>query len=150
MADIFQEIKAALIKAFKGEFPSYAVSCEDLTKTDEPGRGNDLENWIFLDLMPAGNSTASPFHTDRRVLVDAAIHPATEKNADYLAMMPVVDALIRPVVRFGDRAITVHELEMKVVDKVLHGIFTLEFRDSWEEPEAPPFMETLEISTKPN
>ena len=64
--------------------------------------------------------------------------------------MPVVDALIRPVFHFGDRAITVHELEMKVVDKVLHSIFALEFRDSWEEPETPPFMETLELSTKPN
>ena len=39
---------------------------------------------------------------------------------------------------------------MKVVDKVLHSIFALEFRDSWEEPETPPFMETLELSTKPN
>lgn len=150
MADTFQEIKAALIKAFKGKFPAYAVSCEDITKTDETGRGNDLEDWIFLDLTPAGNSTASPFHTDRRMLVDAAIHTASEKNADYLAMMPVVDALIRPVFHFGDRAITVHELEMKVVDKVLHSIFALEFRDSWEEPETPPFMETLELSTKPN
>lgn len=150
MADTFQEIKLALIRAFKGKFSAYDVTCEDLTKTDEPGRENDLENWIFLDLMPVGNSTASPFHTDRRVLVDAAIHNVSEKNADYLAMMPEVDALIRPVFRFGDRAITVHELEMKVVDKVLHGIFTLEFRDSWEEPEAPPFMETLELSTKPN
>ena len=30
MADTFQEIKAALIKEFKGKFPAYAVSCEDL------------------------------------------------------------------------------------------------------------------------
>ena len=56
MADTFQEIKAALIKEFKGKFPAYAVSCEDLTKTDEPGRGNDLEDWIFLDLT----ATAPP------------------------------------------------------------------------------------------
>lgn len=48
MADTFQEIKAALIKAFKGKFPAYAVSCEDITKTDETGRGNDLEDWISL------------------------------------------------------------------------------------------------------
>ncbi len=150
MAETFQEIKAALVKAFKGKFPDYAVTSEDLTKTDEPGRGNDLENWIFLDMIPTGNATASPFHTDRRVLVDAAIHTASEKNADYLALMPEVDALIRPVFRFGNRAITVHDLELKVVDRILHGIFTLEFRDSWDEPEAPPFMETLEIRTEPN
>jgi hypothetical protein len=80
MADTFQEIKAALIKEFKGKFPAYAVSCEDLTKTDEPGRGNDLEDWIFLDLTPAGNSTASPFHTDRRVLSTQPSTPPPRKT----------------------------------------------------------------------
>lgn len=148
--NVFQEIKLALIKAFKGKFPAYAVTCEDLTKTDEPGQEADLDNWIFIDLAPSGNSTATPFHTDRRVLVDVAIHTASEKNADYLEIMPDIDTLIRPVFRFGNRAITVHDLEMKVVDKVLHGIFTLEFRDSREEPEALPFMEVLGISIKSN
>lgn len=148
MADVFQEIKTALIKAFKGQFPAFDVTCEDLTKTDEPGRDHDLEDWIYLDITPTGNETATPFHTDRRVLVDVAIHTASEKNADYLDMMPQVDALVRPVFRFGNRAITVANIELKVVDQILHGIFTLSFRDSWEEPEAPPFMETLETSVK--
>ena len=147
MADVFQEIKTALIKSFKGKFPNYDVFCDEITKTDESEESQDLEDWIFLDLTPAGNTTVSAYHTDRRVLVDAAIHAKSETNADYLAIMPSVDALIRPVFRFGDRAITVNDMEFRVVDSVLHAIFTIAFRDSWEEPEPQPFMEELETGT---
>lgn len=63
-------------------------------------------------------------------------------------MAQEIDTLIRPVFRFGMRAITVQNIEFKTVDKVLHGIFTLAFRDTIEEPELPGYMETLDTSVK--
>ena len=65
-----------------------------------------------------------------------------------------LDDLLRPVFRFTDkgeaRAVTIPDLAFNIVDKVLHATFTLAFRDSIEEPEAPPLMEELETRLKTN
>lgn len=142
MDNIFEDIKTALLQTFKGLFSAYDVFCEDMERTEDLA-----EDWVFIELVPVGNQTVSPDHTDRRVLVEVSIHMQAETNAGYLAIMPAVDALIRPAFCFGDRAITVDNLDMKVVDKVLHCTFTLAFRDSREElPPEDPYMETLTMN----
>lgn len=145
----FEEIKAALLKLFKQHYLTFDVYCEDIVKTEGEKSASDPDNWIFLDIIPASNTTANEYHTDRSVLIDASIHTKTERNADYLAIAQEIDTMIRPVFRFGTRAITVQNIEFKTVDKVLHGIFTLAFRDTVEEPELPGYMETLDSSLKP-
>uniref|UniRef100_UPI003FEFB852 phage tail terminator family protein n=1 Tax=Eisenbergiella tayi TaxID=1432052 RepID=UPI003FEFB852 len=142
----YKEIKTALVKLFKQRYSDFDVYCEEIVNTEETA--SESENWIFLDIIPAGNTTANEYHTDRSLLIDASIHTKTESNADYLDMAQEIDTLIRPVFRFGMRAITVQNIEFKTVDKVLHGIFTLAFRDTVEEPELPGYMETLDTSVK--
>lgn len=85
--------------------------------------------------------------------MDAAIHTKGESNLEYLQISQELDDLLRPVFRFTDkgeaRAVTIPDLAFNIVDKVLHATFTLAFRDSIEEPEAPPLMAELE-SQYPN
>lgn len=150
---IYESVRLALIALFKGRYPDFDVFCEEIAKTQNDETEPDLEDYIFLDIIPAGNTTVDAEHTDRRLLVAVSIHTREESNATYLAMSQEVDDLIRPVFRFEDggeaRSITVPEVSFQVVDRVLHGTFTLAFRDSVQEPAPPPFMETLDTSVKP-
>ena len=150
---IFESIKESLVGLFKGLYPAFDVFCEEIPKTQNDATEPDIEDYIFLDSVPAANTTASAAHTDRRVLVDAAIHTASESNAEYLRIGQEVDGAVRPVFRFTDggeaRAITVTDVSLKVVDRVLHCTFTLAFRDSIQEPPPLPYMETLDTSVKP-
>ncbi len=149
---IYQSIKTGLITLFKGLYPAFDVFCEDIAKVRNNEPEPDLEDYIFLDIIPTGNATVSPYHTDRRVLVDVALHTKGESNAEYLTMVQKVDSALRPVFRFEDggeaRAITVPGISFQVVDRVLHCTFTLSFRDSVEEPEQPPVMEELETTIR--
>ena len=146
---IFESIKESLVGLFKGLYPAFDVFCEEIPKTRHDAPEPDIEDYIFLDIVPAANTTASAYHTDRRVLVDAALHTASESNGEYLRMGQEVDGAVRPVFRFTDggeaRAITVTDVSLKVVDRVLHCTFTLSFRDSLQEPPQPPLMEELDI-----
>ena len=147
---IFESIKESLVGLFKGLYPAFDVFCEEIPKTRHDAPEPDIEDYIFLDIVPAANTTASAYHTDRRVLVDAALHTKSESNDGYLAMTQELDSALRPVFRFADggeaRVITVQDLTFKVVDRVLHCTFTLAFRDSVELPPQPPVMEELETT----
>lgn len=146
MGNAYSDIRESLIRLFKGLRPAFDVTGEELSRVDGEDPEAASENYVFLDITPAGNETVNAFHTDRRVLVDAAIHTAEEQNANYLALAAAVDGRLRPVFRFGDRAVTVPGAEYKIVDRVLHCVFTLAFRDSVEAPEPYPIMEELTVS----
>lgn len=149
---IYQSIKASLVSLLKGLYPAFDVFCEEISKTQNNEPEPDLEDYIFLDIIPAGNTSVGLYHTDRRILVDVAFHTKEETNEGYLIMSQEVDSTLRPVFHFEDggeaRAITVQEISFKVVDKVLHCTFTLAFRDSVEAPPQPPIMEELETTIK--
>lgn len=151
MGTIYESIKGSLVSLFRGLYPEFDVFCEEIPKTqnDEPER--DIVDYVFLDIIPAANTTVDAYHTDRRVLVDAAIHTASESNGEYLRMSQEVDSALRPVFCFEDggeaRAITVPDIAFKVVDRVLHCTFTLSFRDSVQEAPQPPLMEELDLRT---
>lgn len=151
---IYESIKASLVSLFKGLYPDFDVFCEDISKTQNDDPEPDLENYVFLDIIPTGNTTAGLWHTDRRLLVDVALHTKGETNSQYLTMAQEVDDVLRPVFRFTDggeaRAITLPDLAFKVVDKVLHCTFTLAFRDSKDLTEQLPVMEELETTVKTN
>lgn len=115
-----------------------------MQRTDAADKAAASENWVYIDMQPAVNQ----WHTDRRILVDVAIHTASEKNKAYYAIMPAVDSLIRPYFCFADRAITVADVNFGIVDRVLHATFTLAFRDSRPEPEQPPYMAELDTNIK--
>lgn len=153
-ATIFQSVKASLVNLFKGLYPAFDVFCEEIPKTQNDEPEPDLEDYIFLDIIPTGNETIGPCHTERRVLIDAALHTKSESNGIYLTMAQEIDDALRPAFRFEDggeaRAITVPDVSFKVVDWVLHCSFTLAFRDSKEEPPQPPAMGELNTAIKTN
>lgn len=141
--NIYQIIQDSLVKLFKGLYPDFDVVCEEIPI---PANGPPIEDYIFLDLIPVSNETAGPYHTDRRVLVDVAIHTKAESNAAYRAMGAEIDAAVRPVFRFGERAITIPDVSLKIVDQVLHCTFTIAFRDSVEAAAPYPIMGELDIA----
>ena len=150
---IHEAVRDRLVDLFKGLWPAFHVFSESIDKTQESGQA-ELEDYIYLDIIPSGNQPAGRGYTDRSILVDAAIHTKSESNREYLQISQALDELLLPVFRFTDkgdaRAITITDLAIKTVDKVLHATFTLSFRDSIEEPEAPPLMEELETRLKTN
>lgn len=143
---IYISIKNSLIALLKGLYPAFDVFTEEISKTDEDEPKEDIEDYFFLDIIPAANQTLSEYHTRRSVLIDIAAHARKESNAEYLCMADSIDRKIRPVFRFEDRAITIADASTNVVDGVLHYTFTLTFTDSIQEPEAPPFMAELETT----
>lgn len=151
---IFESIKASLISLFKGLYPAFDVFCEEIPKTQNDAPEPSLEDYVFLEIIPTGNETIDAEHTGRRVLVIASLHTKAESNGEYLKMGQDIDEAIRPVFRFEDggeaRAITVPDVSLKVVDKVLHCTFTLAFTDSTQEPPPFPVMEELNTIIKPN
>lgn len=115
------------------------------------------QSWRIISIWtssPPGNQPAGRGYTDRSILVDAALHTKGESNLEYLQISQELDDLLRPVFRFTDkgeaRAVTIPDLAFNIVDKVLHATFTLAFRDSIEEPEAPPLMAELESNIRTN
>ncbi len=150
---IYEAIRSSLIALLKGCWPAFDVFGEGIDKTQEAGRA-ELEDYIYLDIIPSGNQPAGRGYTDRSILVDAAIHTKGESNLEYLQISQELDDLLRPVFRFTDkgevRAVTIPDLAFNIVDKVLHATFTLAFRDSIEEPEAPPLMAELESNIRTN
>lgn len=144
---IYEAIRSSLIALLKGCWPAFDVFGEGIDKTQEAGRA-ELEDYIYLDIIPSGNQPAGRGYTDRSILVDAALHTKGESNLEYLQISQELDDLLRPVFRFTDkgeaRAVTIPDLAFNIVDKVLHATFTLAFRDSIEEPEAPPLMAELQ------
>ena len=150
---IYEASRSSLIALLKGCWPAFDVFGEGIDKTQEAGRA-ELEDYIYLDIIPSGNQPAGRGYTDRSILVDAAIHTKGESNLEYLQISQELDDLLRPVFRFTDkgeaRAVTIPDLAFNIVDKVLHATFTLAFRDSIEEPEAPPLMAELESNIRTN
>ena len=150
---IYEAIRSSLITLLKGRWPAFDVFCESIDKTQESGQA-ELEDYIYLDIIPSGNQPAGRGYTDRSILVDTAIHTKGESNREYLQISQELDDLLRPVFRFTDkgetRAVTLPDLAFNIVDRVLHATFTLSFRDSIEEPEAPMLIKELETTIKTN
>lgn len=148
---IYEAVRDSLVALFKGRWPAFDVFCESIDKTQEDGQA-ELEDYIYLDIIPSGNQPAGRGYTDRSILVDAAIHTKGESNREYLQISQALEELLLPVFRFTDkgdaRAVTITDLAFKTVDKVLHATFTLSFRDSDEEPVGLQLMEELESTIK--
>ena len=99
---IYEAIRSSLIALLKGRWPAFDVFGEGIDKTQEAGQ-TELEDYIYLDIIPSGNQPAGRGYTDRSILVDAAIHTKGESNLEYLQISQELDDLLRPVFRFTDK-----------------------------------------------
>lgn len=145
---VYISIKNSLIALLKSIYPTFDVLAEEISKTDDDDERLDIENYFFIDIIPVSNVTVNEYHTERSLVIDIAGRMEAEKNEDYLIMADAIDSVVRPVFRFEDRAITIHQASSKIVDKVLHYTFDLVFIDTVDAPELPPYMDELDIAVK--
>ena len=81
MSNVYTQIKDALVRALKTALPDMDVSSEYLAKTDYGSQANITE-YIHVGLIPASRETVSAYHTRHSVVIDLAVHTASEHNAD--------------------------------------------------------------------
>lgn len=143
MDNVYSKIKDAIVRALKGALPDMDISSEYIAKTDYGGSA-DIREYIYVGLTPVSRETSSGYHTRHSVVIDLAVHTASERNADYWTLADTIDHAIRPVIRWDDRAITVPSVEYRIVDRILHCGFTITFFDSMDVPDTYPLAETLE------
>lgn len=168
MPGVYDCIKDGLTAILKAAYPQREIFSEEITKTQgvDLARGFDLEailnsevetepeldektdveDYFFIDIIPAGARTLGAVFTDYTILIDIAAHVKSESNAEYYALGEEIDALVRPVFRFGDRAVTVEQASWRVVDRLLHYTFNFSFIPDVEVEINEPYMEELEAS----
>ncbi len=142
------QIKDAVTALLKGLDPGVDVFYEEIKGTEEKHGLDTPETYYFVDIIPSGNQTVDKFFTDMGVLVDVAYHEKRESNTAYLIKGAEIDAKFRPVFSFGDRHITINDAETKIVDHVLHYIFTIGFRHAWEQTTEFEMMGELEVAVR--
>ena len=147
MEQVLLQVKDAVIRAVKSLDPETDVFFEEIPHMDE-AHGIRVEgNWYFLDLVPSGQ-TVDGTYTDLGILVDIAYHEKHESNTGYLIRASELDAVLRPVLRFGSRRITIPQANVKITDHVLHYSFSLRFRHSEEKTEVFEMMRELDVAVK--
>lgn len=124
-----REIKAAIVAVLNQNFKDYKVHFDNVEKSDAP--------YFYVEFMPTA-TTVDDLFSDRLIQVDITyIHPKDAMGrVSRTAVFEVADALdkvFRPVLAVKDRHITILDAEMTIVDDILHYIFNLDFRDSFED-----------------
>ena len=122
------QIKNAVTALLKSIDPEVDVFYEEIKGTKGRYGIEEEETYYFVDIIPTGNKTVDKFFTDMGILVDIAYHEKKESNIAYLTKEAELDEVFRPVFTFGDRHITIGDASGKIVDKVLHYSFNIEFR----------------------
>lgn len=139
MEHVLLQVKDAIIRTIKSLDPETDVFFEEIPRTEG--------NWYFLDLVPSGQ-TVDGTYTDLGILVDIAYHEKHESNTGYLIRASELDSVLRPVLRFGSRRITIPQASVKITDHVLHYSFSLRFRHSEEKTEVFEMMRELDVAVK--
>lgn len=142
------QIKDAITALLKRLDPNVDVFYEEIKGTEKRHGLSEPETYYFVDIIPNGNETVDEFFTDMGVLADIAYHEKNESNTAYLIKGAEIDAVIRPVLHFGDRYITINSASMKVSDRVLHYSFPIYFRQARECTNEFEMMGELEVSIR--
>ncbi len=142
------QIKDAVIKHLKALDPEVDVFFEEIKSTDEEHGIRKEETYYFVDIIPNTNDTVDKYFTDMGVLVDIAYHEKNESNTAYLIKAAELDGVLRPVLSFGDRHITVPGMGCKVIDHMLHCSFAINFRQAREQANEFEAMGELEVAIK--
>lgn len=146
MANVYQAIKNSVIRQLKALYPDMDVTSEEIAKTDYEDDELDIEDYIFIEIIPVGSQTLGMTMTHRTVMVTLTAHTASESNVGYLQMAEDIDSALRPVLRFEERAITIENSSFRIVDRLLSYTFTLRFYDGVPEDETLPYIGELELS----
>lgn len=139
--NLHDAIRALLLKRFP-----------DISWTNDDGEREpkaDFDNvekkdapCFYIELAPQRVKTWDAVTAERSIDVDVHYFGQEDEDgnvsrAELYDMGDALDALFRPVFYVADRAITINDAEITIVDEVLHYIFKLEFADVFTDEEAP-------------
>ena len=136
----FAKLRAAISGLLYDKFPQIRDGDDGRIFFDNVER---LERPCFyVEIAPQRTRTFDAVISERSLSVD--VHYFGTEDADgnidrteLYDMADALDAAFRPVLYVADRAITINDAEMQIVDEVLHYIFTLAFADAFTEEEHP-------------
>ena len=127
-------LRAALTSLLRSRYPktTYKVHFDNVERT-----GN--APFFYIELTPQ----ARPYDdiiSERSIEVDIAYFAAEDaqgnvKRSDLYDKAEELYSLVLPVFYVADRAITIAGAETRIVDEVLHFIFTLNFADAFTDEE---------------
>ena len=123
-----RSIKKAFTALLKQKYPKYAVHFDHVEKRDAP--------YFYIEMQPLIH-TVDRIYSERTIQVDITFVPDADRSdhvdrAVLYDIADALDALIRPVFYVEDRAITILDAEMTIVDDILHYIFNLDFQDNFD------------------
>lgn len=96
--------------------------------TEEIKQGKKLPSF-FINIMPISTDNFVTYK-DKLINIDIMYFSKDETNSENLDMINLLEDLFNMTLKVEDREITISSLSFKIVDNVLHCIFSLDFTDS--------------------
>ena len=120
-----KDIRAAITSLLKKNFPLYEVHFDNVERA--------CKSYFYVELAPR-RKTIDPVYYDRSIGIDIqlVILPDCKGRVKRSLLYDAIDTLdevIRPVLKIGDRHITILENNSVIVDEILHYEFSLDFTD---------------------
>ena len=124
------EIRSALSVLLKQHFP-YAVYFTNNASADK--------GYFHVELAPKKQMVDRViYEREIDIMMELVMPPDARGRIDRAKLYEAVDTLdaaLLPVLKIGDRHITVQETSSRIVDEVLHYSFSLDFADAAPEEE---------------
>lgn len=84
---------------------------------------------FFVNIMPISTNNYVAYK-DKLINVDIMYFSKNETSTENLEMINLLEDLFKMLLTIQDRKITIESLNFKVVDNILHCIFSLDFKDA--------------------
>lgn len=139
--NIYQIIANTIMALLKAKYPNMDIFMEQIPKINNDKESDCSEDYFFLEIVPISNTMFGALQVMRSVFINIACHISSESNKEYLQMADEIDGVLRPILCFEGRAITIPNANISIVDKVLHYSFTIGFVDGNEPSPADLMME---------
>lgn len=119
-------------------------------KTDSHITEQKIDEFYFVSLIPISNRLFGKDQRDKVFLIDIAYISNKCTNNDYFIWSEEMEQMFLPVLKIGNRNITIEESTFRIVDEVGHFGFSLKFRDliTDKDSEDAPVMDASEIDLK--
>lgn len=137
-------LKEAITTLLKTKYPNMKVHFDNAQKSNAP--------YFYVEMQPLAD-TIDDIYTARTIQIDITAVLSEDKygnikRVELYDIADILDAMIRPVLRVDDRAITVLHAEETIHDDVLHYIFNLDFTDAFEHEATYELMNELILNLR--
>ena len=135
----YQTIREGIARCIMKAFPTFPIDDDD---------ARHLEGPSFLVRLADNMHKLDDAHSIRRVMAFNVVYFAphhTPKENIYEAGLRLACSL-QPTIAFGNREITVYDVETRLIDEDFQVDFTLDFFDELREKEKINYMQALEFT----